>query len=199
MFEPYDAAVVSPACRRLFLSNCSASLMAINHSRFGQPNSLRSVRAFRHTGRDMTPFSHPQPGVELDWLAVDLNGHVGLFSTGGQGPVPRLVVVHLAQVEAAVRRLTELPILGPCAESPSGGGTFEFWIEPCRRGLFGFDWGPVPVGPYARFTVPSRAVQIGEIEDPRVREAAELVRLPTTFAGVTAIDVDDLSVALFRT
>ncbi len=147
----------------------------------------------------MSAFSHPTPGLELDWLAVDLNHHVGLFSTGGQGPVPEIVVAHLTQVEAAIQRLRDLPIVGACAESPSGAGNFAFWIEPCRRGLFGFDWGPVAVGPYARFTVPAHIVQVGDIADTLVREIAQLVQLPTQFTEVTAIDVDELGVALFTT
>jgi len=32
----------------------------------------------------VTAQMHPRPGEELDWLAVDKLGRVGLFSTGGQ-------------------------------------------------------------------------------------------------------------------
>lgn len=142
--------------------------------------------------------AHPNPGFELDWLARDEAGQVGLFSTGGQGPVPRVVVDHLAAVETAIRRLPSLPVLGPCAESPGGGGNFESWIEPSRRGFYGFDWGPVPVGPYARITVPSRVLMVDDIEDEAVRTAVMLVRLPLDFSQVSEVDQPQLGVELFR-
>lgn len=145
----------------------------------------------------MSSFSHPQTGFELDWLAVDSSGHVGLFSTGGRGPVPAAVVQHLSEVQAAVLRLNGLPVLGECTDSPGGGGNFSFWIEPCRRGLFGFDWGPVEIGPYARLTVPSRPVAVTEIEDGDVRNVAGLVRLRLRFAEATSIDYNELGVRLY--
>jgi hypothetical protein len=40
----------------------------------------------------VTTNSHPRPGFELDWLAVDLNGHVALLSSGGHGPIPLVMV-----------------------------------------------------------------------------------------------------------
>jgi hypothetical protein len=140
----------------------------------------------------MTAFSHPRPGVELDWLAVDIRGHVALLSSSGQGPIPRVVVDRLPDVEAAIEALPLLPILGPCAESPTGGGNYGFWIEPCRRGLFGFDWGPVSVGPYARVTVPSLPVLIDQISAVAVHKAAKLVKLAVDFGRVAALASQNL-------
>jgi len=85
-------------------------------------------------------FTHPRPGCGLDWLSVDRNGYVGLFSTGGQGPVPQAVADRLAEVEAAVRRVHYLPVNSDCDRRPSSPGDHGFWIETARRGLFGFDW-----------------------------------------------------------
>lgn len=146
----------------------------------------------------MSTFVHPDPGFELDWLAVDQRGRVGLFSTGGQGAVPVAVANNLAMVEAAILRLASLPILGDCAESPGAGGDFSFWIEPARRGIFGFDWGPVSIGPYARVTVPSRPVLISDLDDVAVREAATLVQLPLDFEMSPHIEAVDLGVDLYR-
>jgi hypothetical protein len=134
----------------------------------------------------------------LDWLASDQAGHVALFSTGGNGPVPQVVADHLADVQTAIKQLSTLPILGPCAESPSGGGNFESWIEPCRRGLFGFDWGPVPVGPYARITVPSRILMVHDIADEALRSTAMLVQLLVDFSRVSELDQSQLRVELYR-
>jgi hypothetical protein len=144
----------------------------------------------------MITFMHPDAGRELDWLAIDVDGHIGLFSTGGQGPVPVVVVANMDDVEAAVERLPQLPIIGEVAESPTNGN-YEFWADPSRRGLFGYDWGPVPMGPYARLTIPSRPIAINEVQDSLVKATAALVQLPVRFSQAAAIDVSDLGVQLY--
>ncbi len=131
--------------------------------------------------------AHPTPGLELDWLAVDHQGHVGLFLSGGYGPVPREVIDHLHEVEVAVGRVGMLPVVGACAVSPQGDGDFSDLIEPARRGFFGFDWGPVRNPPYARLTVPATPMLIDDIHDPHVRAAAALVALPVNFEETTSI------------
>jgi hypothetical protein len=142
-------------------------------------------------------FRHPRIGDELDWLAVDLHGHVGLFSTGGQGPVPEEVARQLTEVAAAIQRLSALPVVGACAESPIGGGNYESWIEPARRGIFGFDWGPVTDPPYVRLTVPTIAITVDEIADALVRHAAALAQIPVDFRTASRLSVDELGVRLF--
>jgi hypothetical protein len=144
----------------------------------------------------MPQLTHPRQGLELDWLGVDLRGHVGLFSSGGYGPIPKAVADHLTEVDAALNRLNMLPVLGPCAESPEGDWDYSSWIEPARRGIFGFDWGPTKNPPYARLTVPLAPVSINDIADPALKAAALLVRLPVDFQETTSIDADEMGVAL---
>jgi hypothetical protein len=142
-------------------------------------------------------FSHPNPGFEFDWLAVDSAGLMAIFSSGGHGPVPKRVVDGLAAVETAIEHLRLLPVVGMCAESPPGGGNYEFWTEPARRGLFGFDWGPVSDGPYVRLTVPSHPVRVGEVDDQAIQAAARLVVLPIDFRNVLHVEIEDLAVELY--
>jgi hypothetical protein len=144
----------------------------------------------------MPQFTHPRQGYELDWLGVDRRDHVGLFSSGGYGPVPKAVADRLTEVEAALDRLNMLPVLGPCAESPQGDGDYSSWIEPARRGIFGFDWGPTRNPPYARLTVPSVPVSVNDIADPALKAVALLVRLPVDFQETTSIGPDDMGVVL---
>jgi hypothetical protein len=142
-------------------------------------------------------FRHPRLGYEVDWLGVDAHGHLGLFSTGGQGPIPEDVVRHLADVEAAVQRLLTLPVVGECAESPTGGGDYDSWIEPARRGIFGFDWGPIEAPPYVRLTVPSNPVSLDDVADSAIRRAASLAQVPLDFQTTSRIGADDLGIPLF--
>ena len=144
----------------------------------------------------MSTFAHPNPGFELDWLAVDDGGRVALFSTGGQGAVPRVVVENLLIVQAAIERLHVLPILGDCADQPGNGGDFTFWTEPCRRGVYGFDWGPVSVGPYARITTPSRPVLLDQLQDSLVQQTANLVQLRLDFRNAFHIEAAELGIEL---
>jgi hypothetical protein len=146
----------------------------------------------------MTNFIHPMPGFELDWLGIDIHGHVGLFSSGGEGPIPRAVFEHLAEVETAIEHLNVLPVLGTCAQSPRGSGDYSSWIEPARRGLFGFDWEPGTGGPYVRLTIPSCAITIEDLADPDVQKSSLLVRLPIDFYNVSSIDRDALGVDLYK-
>ncbi len=147
----------------------------------------------------MNAFSHPDPGSELDWLAVDVDEHVGLFSAGGQGPVPVVVVEQLDAVRRAIASLSHLPIRADCASTPDRGtGNFSFWIEPCRRGVCGFDWGPVEIGPFARLTVPKYPVKTMDLEESAVREAAQLVRLPVRFALAPFVNHHELGVPLYQ-
>lgn len=139
----------------------------------------------------MTPLVHPQPGSELDWLAVDIQGHIGLFSTGGQGLVPRSVIDESTAVEAAIARLNGLPLIGGAMEAPENGD-FSFWIEPARRGIYGYDWGPVAPGPYARLAVPSVPLGLDELSDSIIKAAALLVRLSIRFAATRYVDLEEL-------
>src|SRR5262249_39754519 len=117
----------------------------------------------------VSTFAHPNEGTELDWLALDVNQRVALFTTAGYGPVPRIVAARMDQVERAVERLGLAKVVGPCAESPDDSGAFKSWTEPCRRGLFGFDWADVDEPVYVRLTVPSRPVTVGELDDAEIR------------------------------
>jgi hypothetical protein len=145
----------------------------------------------------LSAFRHPRPGEELDWLAIDVHGHIGLFSTGGRGPVPKTVAAHLDAVASAVEQLNAMAVTGECADQPAGPGNFSFWVEASRRGIYGFDWGPVMEGSFAQVTTPTRPVTIGATANRAVEEAALLVKLPVAFEEARNLYVDALGVALF--
>ncbi len=122
----------------------------------------------------MTRFAHPTPGVELDWLGVDLGGWVALFGTAGYGPVPVSVAAHREQVERGVAKL-----------------------GPLRGRLFSFEWGPAASEPYVRRVNPARPVRIDQVGDREVAAAAMLARLPLEFEHSPRIRVADLQVPLY--
>src|SRR5438094_7486331 len=142
-------------------------------------------------------FDHPRPGEEVDWLAVDRNGRVGLFSSAGYGPVPVSVAAQLDRVERAVGKVNSLAVVGTAVDVPANDSNYSFWIDPARRGIFGYDWGPVASEPYARIATPSRPIVIDEIAERDVAVAALLVRLPLDFEASPQIGVADRQVPLF--
>ena len=73
-----------------------------------------------------------------------------------------------------------------------------YWIEPCRRGLLGFDWAPVHPPCFTRVVRPSRPISVQDIEDEQIREIAELVRLDVAFERTKYLEMADLDVELFR-
>jgi hypothetical protein len=122
----------------------------------------------------VTRFEHPRPGEQLDWLAVDLGGRLGVFSTRGYGPVPLSVASHLDLARGAVSRLGSL-----------------------RAGLFEFEWGPAASEPYVRRSTPARPLRIDAVDDRALAAAALLARLPLDFAASPRIRAGDLQVPLF--
>jgi len=78
------------------------------------------------------------------------------------------------------------------------GGDYSFWIEPARRGLFGFDWKQRTNGAYARLTIPSRTITVDDLTDTEVQRAALLVRLPVDFHHAASIDSDAMAVDLYN-
>jgi len=46
------------------------------------------VRDAHRIFRVQMPRAHPRWGIEFDWLGVDREGHVAVFTTAGYGPVP---------------------------------------------------------------------------------------------------------------
>src|SRR5260370_34771393 len=73
------------------------------------PRAMLS-RARRHRiYRVQMPRAHPRWGIEFDWLGVDRQGHVAVFTTAGYGPVPADVNQHAADVDAALDPVRGLP------------------------------------------------------------------------------------------
>jgi hypothetical protein len=132
--------------------------------------------------------SQVRVGDELDWLAVDCVGHVGLFSTAGFGPVPKAVTDHLADVSAGIARLGTLPVTGDSDATASGDLTF--WTVPAARGVYAFDWGSSSSGPYTRIITPHVPLFIGEVADMVVSKAAGIVQLAVDFSEVIYLDAD---------
>ena len=78
-------------------------------------------------------------GFDIAWIATDSLGHVALFTTGGQGPIPATALASVASAEQDALSIPEtcdaqLPVSLPRPDS---------FIDFARRGFFAYDWTDV--------------------------------------------------------
>lgn len=82
-------------------------------------------------------------GVDCVWIGSDRDGRLGVFVTGGEGPIPALALdAKRIPVEEIEGRLLGLPptTLGRIIVALKRPDDF---LELARRGLFAYDWSDV--------------------------------------------------------
>ena len=87
----------------------------------------------------MPPTQQSIAGIEFSWLAIDEVGHVGLFTTAGEGSVPASALPQSDEdfdVESEILELRErsqckLHILYPRPDD---------YVSIAKRGIYAFDW-----------------------------------------------------------
>jgi hypothetical protein len=81
-------------------------------------------------------------GLDVEWIAVDREGRVGVFTTAGAGPVPRAYLESgtlLDGIRDFIRSLPEITHYDLFAVCPKPDDFIAF----ARRGLYSFDWADV--------------------------------------------------------
>ena len=136
------------------------------------------------------PHAHPRWGIEFDWLGVDDQGHVAVFTTAGYGPVPEDVNQHLADVDAALDRVRELPVTGSAGDivQRPAGGDYSDWHAYSAKGFYAYDW-QVWHGPYQRLSSPTVPVSISQLP-AGLRATAHFAEFPVSFADEPEITVE---------
>jgi hypothetical protein len=129
--------------------------------------------------------SHPNPHAEFDWLAVDEDGHVGFFSTGGYGAVP---VNAPADIEPTSLHdeLVTLPVTGAFVIVSDMRGFFQDWHDAAGRGLFAFNWD-TQNDEYALIARPERPIVVDHMTSSRAQTLARKSLLRARFASVDSI------------
>jgi len=84
---------------------------------------------------------HKYEGVEFDWLGVDEDGYVGLFSSAGFGYVPKHACDEGFFEELWYRQENELPLIceARSAQRPWNQPVND-WLDLSRRGFFAYNW-----------------------------------------------------------
>lgn len=119
------------------------------------------------------------------WVTCDRDGHVALFITGGQGPVP-VAALHPDYPLDGRIGLEDLPFMSDVREVTAWADT-----DAAKRGLFIYNW--VDGGPnkdsYELVVAPYRARTLDTLPDD-LAEAARSVRFRAlSFADSWRVDV----------
>lgn len=119
--------------------------------------------------------------IDFEWFATDGVGHIARFTTGGEGPIPSVVLKNMSLVDAACDAAATLPRLGGAKLHVSLPRPDDFEAISAA-GIFGYDWYDVHrtktarVNAYEKLSSPTRALLMrGACSE--LREAASLVRL----------------------
>lgn len=85
----------------------------------------------------------PSTGEEFDWFALDIRGHLAVFTTAGMGPVPAVIWANREKfylLETAISGLVESDTFKKVLTAP---GNHVHWFDFARKGLFAFDYHDV--------------------------------------------------------
>jgi hypothetical protein len=117
-------------------------------------------------------------GIEWDWFASDLAGHVALVSSGGSGQVPPTMIEH----ERLIHEFKNLAGI-QCDE--------RSWKVAADFGLYGYDVD-VNGGPYVRLGTPSCPKCIDDLPE-RFRALVRQVVVQGSFDRMQTIKCDQFN------
>lgn len=142
----------------------------------------------------MTTREYPD-GLDCVWLAADKNGHLGVFVTGGVGPIPMSALTTssfpIEDVEAAV---CELPQVSEARLLVQMKRPDDF-IEMAQRGFFVYDWRDVhrtaheATHAYESIAVPLSPIAIDALPDPLKRLVMDAILSDSAFVEEQTLNV----------
>ncbi len=80
--------------------------------------------------------------LDVAWVGVDRLGRLGVFTTGGQGPIPKVYLRDEGMLDRLFDAIDALPIVSEHRLFSDVPRPDDF-IGFARRGLFSFDWADV--------------------------------------------------------
>lgn len=123
--------------------------------------------------------SGERDGLDAAWLATDELGQVAVFTTAGQGPVPKSALPLLESAEADVLRLPAVCVATHVMSVPRPDSFVAF----ATRGLFAYDWSDAhhptrgATGGYELAAAPELPMSASQLP-ANMRSAASATRIP---------------------
>ncbi len=114
-------------------------------------------------------------GLEFDWLAVDQDGHIGLFSTAGGGRAPQAFLANTDLHDTGFDALMGMEARSTLKlRREIKPGLENTWNEVACRGVFAFDSDPNG-GPYRLVAAPDRPLNVRHAPDAAAAAACAVV------------------------
>jgi hypothetical protein len=136
----------------------------------------------------------PYPeGLDCCWLAADRIGQLGVFATGGSGPIPAQALLQpypLDEIEETILALPKASDIDLRVRSPRP----DRFVALAERGFFVFDWSDVHrteqyIDEYELMALPYRPLAVDLLPES-LSDSARTVRFGTiSFASAWRIDV----------
>ncbi|TMQ14757.1 MAG: hypothetical protein E6J90_26310 [Deltaproteobacteria bacterium] len=131
-------------------------------------------------------------GTEYDWIGVDADGHVALFSTAGGGYAPREFLRDTDAHDEAISAILSLPASTTARLAPELAPQLEnTWKLVAERGLFAFD-ADLYGGPYRVAAAPELPVRAAELPEAVAKALRGLEFRHLRFADLSVISEADL-------
>lgn len=132
--------------------------------------------------------------LDCVWLATDRDGHVGVFVTGGIGPIPVLTLdPERISIEYIEGRIYELPVVSKARLVVTLKRPDDF-VDFAQRGLFAFDWTDVhrtrseAIYAYEQIAVPETPIKVVDLP-PEMAALVIGIALDIAFESASHVDV----------
>lgn len=132
--------------------------------------------------------------LDCGWIAADREGRVGVFVTGGRGPVPRVALLpERPPVEEIEFFLGALPSFTTARVVVQLKRPDDF-VESAERGFFAYDWTDVhraereALGSYELIAAPDKPISIKELPK-EITDLLQGIVLDVSFTQERLIDV----------
>ncbi|WP_439815587.1 hypothetical protein [Zavarzinia sp. CC-PAN008] len=133
--------------------------------------------------------------IDLGWWAIDRDGLIATFATGGVGPVPSYFLTLSDGSQTVLFDFFDaLPVIND-RNTATVCSTNEAWVHPVERGLHCYDWEDVhrPASRHSNVYElqgrPPRHLTIDQVPAD-LRQMLEPLRMRTiSFAGEPTVDV----------
>ena len=126
-------------------------------------------------------------GKNLEWFALDRDGHLGFFTSHGSRVVPEPVLESDGTQEWLLRKVAFLPRIGKGSRAWFVRGDLELWIRAAQRGFFGYRFeacghGLSREGHYRRILKPVPPLRADSLEDDLWGQVARVTLSTVCFA-----------------
>ncbi len=132
-------------------------------------------------------------GLEYDWVAVDVDGRIAVFSTAGAGEVPSEFLESIDKHEQVIEYLLNLePVAEAISYPPVADGLKNTWRDLAERGVFAYDCSPNG-GAYELVGVPGRFRSLEDLPEV-LATAASRTRFSKNFSALPRVLLNEAGV-----